>query len=929
VITVDPLLQRAFGFVRRAPAWSLAVALTVAGFAAARATAPLVTDAAADRSFVAEVDRAPTPPVPGRGLSARAYTTGLADSKTVRAVSDLLDRLPVFDTPLVSVSPLVVYTDSEFPVPVIRTRDGRQASAIAFALGDTVSTLIATEGGQPTSDGAADGIWVPDATAKELGIKRGDVVDLGLDYPPEDVGRQPMKTVSTTVRGIYRTSLGLPVSTGFDWQSPPIPLPTDPAGGEGPPHLLLGDTGTVMRVLAAMDDIPFVTWDVSWTGSVSIENGRDAAAALEGASKQFRDTSSAIGLEVSQAHGQPVILSSGVGPFLQRSEQAAAELEPVVSSISVSAQVMTVMVLAICVWLLTRSRRREHALSVSMGAHPMRLGATAAIEQLVPVVLGIGAAYAIVRWWPGLVAGDGSIDRSTIHGAVRSVLGTLPLAILVIVVSGFAAVWPLDSSSAGRAKRAAGAIHGETLVVAGAIATGAQLVTQRGSALDSGTALLFPLLAVLAGSVIVVRVAGTAMRTIAVRRSRGSRTPSLQRPRSLAIWLARRRLSFSLSELSALVIIVASGVGLFVYCSSVSADGRRGVSDKAAAVGGASATVPIDSTAQLPVGPDGFRGHLPSGWTVVRTVSDANMAPNVASDILAVDPSTFAAAAAWRPSFAGASLASLLRDVSDSDSAEVNVVVAGNYNDRFPDHGTMRIEFGGEPVRYRVVARIAAAPWQRERASIVIADARELARALPDANGKISPTADPDQLDRQFRTYVWSNGNQSDLSAALASVALDTDSPNVATAERTPSFVAFGLSLPYLRLVGITLLVVSLAAIVVLGARRRADLVIELAMTDKMGMSRRTIGLAVAGGGVLIGLVSSMIGVAIARVLVAFMIHRLDPSPSFAPRFSGGLSWSAVAVAALAIAVVSLAAALLEITSARRAAIAEVLRGAE
>jgi hypothetical protein len=135
---------------------------------------------------------------------------------------------------------------------------------------------------------------------------------------------------------------------------------------------------------------------------------------------------------------------------------------------------------------------------------------------------------------------------------------------------------------------------------------------------------------------------------------------------------------------------------------------------------------------------------------------------------------------------------------------------------------------------------------------------------------------------------------------------LDSEAPNVPTAERLPSFVAFRLSLPYLRLVGAALLLVSLASIIVLGARRRTDLALELALTDKMGMRRRTMATAVAGGAAMLGVIASLIGIVLARLLVGFMINRLDPSPSFAPSFSGSLSATATLVAVVGVIVVSL-----------------------
>ena len=363
----DPLVRRSLGFFRRGPAWSLAIALAVAAFALARATAPLVTDASADRSFAAEVETAATSAAAGQGLDARAYTTGLADLPAEQAVSGLLDELPVYDAPLVSVSPLLPYSGHDHPTPVIRTLDGNEASAVVFSIGDSSVSL------QPTTPGSTEpaaGIWIPDTLAASLGVSVGDKVLLGFNYP--DFVKRPEKMVDapTTIAGIYVTIDGLPISETFDWRSTPAPLPSDPSGAAGTAPLLLTDTGTAMSLIAAMDDTPFVKWDLAWAGPVSIEQGRDASVALKQSADELLNNESLVGRQVADAHAQRVVLSSGVRGFVQRSEEAAATLHPVLVSIALTAQVMSLLVIAVCIWMLGRARRREHALSLTMGANP-------------------------------------------------------------------------------------------------------------------------------------------------------------------------------------------------------------------------------------------------------------------------------------------------------------------------------------------------------------------------------------------------------------------------------------------------------------------------------------------------------------------------------------------------------------------------------
>jgi hypothetical protein len=393
------------------------------------------------------------------------------------------------------------------------------------------------------------------------------------------------------------------------------------------------------------------------------------------------------------------------------------------------------------------------------------------------------------------------------------------------------------------------------------------------------------------------------------------------------VWLAARRATSSLSELSTLVVVVAAGVGLFVYSTSVALNGEQGVSDKAAALGGATAAVQVESTATMVLRPDGMPGGLPHGWTVLWETTNAHVGDQLVTDVLIVDTTTFADAVDWRSSFSDEPLPELLDSISDGNAATVDVILAGNYNDEFPDTGIMSLDRAF--VRYRVVARVAAASWLRERSSMMIVSAPLFAAALP-----IDPKADPPltvkaELDKRFRTFVWADAPAASVVSALGPVALDNETVDTVTAARTPEFVAFGMSLPYLRIVGIGLLVVALVSIVVLGARRRADLAMEIAMTDRMGIPRRTTTVAVAGGAVLLGLIGSAIGIVIARQLVAFMMHRLDPGPSFAPGFAGGLAPRAIGVAVGTVVVMSLLGALLEVRSARRARVVEVLRAAE
>ena len=472
---VDPLVRSATTFVARRPLWGLTIGVATAVLALAASTAPLVTEAAADRAFHQEALAAVGSP-PGTGIDARASTTGLADAAAAAAVAARLDALDVYGSPTMSVRPIRPYSGFRHPMPLVAAGDVR-ATGVVYALGDTVSTLR-TIGDTAPAPGA---VWLPDTLAAELGVSAGDSVELALvaqltdadlaagALPPE---QQPLDGIDVDVAGVYLTEDGLPVSDGFDWQSIAQQLPPHPelVGRTAP--LVLTDTTTAMTVLDEMGDNPFVIWDAAWEGPTTISRGRDAAGSLADASEDFADSHSRIGSLVEGASADDVVLASSEPDFVQRSDEGAAILDPVLDSIALAALLVAVLVLATCVWLLVASRRRETMLSLARGESPTRVASIVLVELLPALIVGVVAAYAIVRWAPGLVAGDGSIGPHTAGTARRWVIACLPVAVLVVFAVALSTAWIIDPATADRAKRWLSVLRPETIAVVAAAANG-------------------------------------------------------------------------------------------------------------------------------------------------------------------------------------------------------------------------------------------------------------------------------------------------------------------------------------------------------------------------------------------------------------------------------------------------------------------------
>ena len=909
-MAIDPLLRRSVGFPLRHPLWAVAVAVSVACLALASATPQLVPAAARQNAFEGEVRVADAAKGVGHGLDARAYTTGLGDAAVVAAVTSELDRLDLYGVPIVSVWPTLPYSDVSDPLPVARTSGGAESVAVIVGRDDVVRALGDTGGG---------GLWLPEQVARDLGVTAGDAIQLSLDYPSTpDAGDA---TVDAIVAGSY---------AGAAPGAAVVTLPTDPTDG-GSADVFFADTATALKVLDGLGDRSFVKWDLIWDAPVSIEDGRDAAAATRKMASALQDPETTAGRRVAEADAPPVVLSSKVAGFVTRSDEAAAALVPLVSSIARSAQLVALMALMGSLWLSIRSRRRDAALALSTGTGPIRSVVLALVELLVPLSVATAVSIAVLRWAPSVVIGEGAISPGLRADGQRMVLGAVAAAVAALGAVAWFAAWSAEPASRGTAHRLASAVRLDTVAIVAAVVTGAQLATTSGPLLESGTSLLFPLFVLVAAATVLLHL-GRGLRRLVAKARRERRAAPLHRPRSTVLWMWRRRVDASLTELGAVLVAVTAGVGLFAYCGSIAYSGATGVSDKTAAAGGAAATVAIASTDGLHLGVDGLPDDLGSGRAVVWSGGNLHLGPDLASDLLVIDPSTFAAAATWRESFAGMPIAELLAELGAEDAGALDVIIAGNYNDDFGDSGRLELSLARGGVPYEIVARIPAAPWQRSRASMALVSAESLVRLLMptaplDEDGEPPSTAAI--LDKLLRTYVWSSGSQAELEASLESVRLDDEVPNTTSSTREPSLVAFGLSMPYLRAVGDAMLAIAAVAIIVSGTRQRGALALELVIGGRMGIRPRAVAASLIGASLATAAVATAAGLAGARLLVGWLVPRIDPGPEFAPRFAGQLSTSSIVGGISVVIGASLFGVLLQFRGATSTPTSEVLRGAD
>lgn len=948
-LTPGPLMRRAIGFGWRNRGSLVAGVATVVLLCAARAAPALITDATADRAFAAEVAGIGENVPYDRRIGVRAYVSGVADTGMVERLEAQIERLPVWGEPSVAFVPERYEGAVPRPVPVIRRSDRTTAdvTAVLYARTGAIESLTTIDGaaGDPT----IPGVWVPEAVAAQLDVAVGDTVELELvettapaELPPGEAEPEPM-IAATVVAGIYRTdAAGLPVSSTFDWQAVSTELPNSPNSADAVAPLLISGVGGVVDTAAAMGDTLRVTWDTEWEGPYTFDRGQSASGALTRLAARARDPFDDIGALTNDAGIAPLRLASGVTSFVERSADTASALRPLIDSMAVAIQLICALVVAAGVWLLAMRRRREVQLELSHGMHPLRLGLLGVVEQWPAIVIGGVVTWFAVDIGADLAAGAGSVSPSARDTARDAVIGTLPWVVCLMFV-----VWAVAAASAQPArssvmKAVAPALRWEVVVTVLAVAAGYQLASEE-DASGSSTALLFPILAALSSAALAALVVGAVVRRL---RSRSNDTAT-RRPRHLGRWLCGRRIAAGLSDGAAVIVVVATGVGLLGYTASAASAADAGVAAKAAVLAGARNTAVIpwsgsltpspspspstpasDAAASSPEAePPGMPTGLPAGWSIVWHDRGVEVGPSLQIDIEVVDPATFGDAAEWRSTFADDSLDDLLRSMAAVPDDRVGIVVSGFSADAVPASGSMSIGFW--TVAFDVVARVEALPGLADRSTMALIDATRLFALIPPnevptqrVEGRTS-----DNPDGNFRTSVWSSGPSGEFVERLDDAALGDIEIGGSTVERArPDLVAYGWSLPVLRTVGAVALGLAVLAMAMHVIRRRSATVVDIAMMRQIGITESAVRVAVAGELVASASIGSVVGVLLSAGLGRFMTPRLDPDPVLRPQFAAGWSIGALAIA---VGVALLAAALIslrELRVCRRAPRSEVFR---
>jgi putative ABC transport system permease protein len=767
---------------------------------------------------------------------------------------------------------------------------------VSVADGTKAAQLVARDGFERHIDVVSrdtaepDGVWLPESTATVLHASAGGEIVL----------RSGARTIHVPVAGLYR-DLFVGVQDPF-WA--PLSARIYPAatGEAPPPPPILAGGATFLRITTRLQIFGDVTWDVPLETNALGIGYDEATEAGDGVRRLVADVATP-----ETPVGAALQAPSTVSPILAVVRDARATHDSVAGPLrtfSVAGVVAALVGLVAASVYGVGRRRTEVRMLDALGLSPAALGVRAAVESLLPVVVGCVAGWAIARAGIGSGGPSPTIDPSAVAASAWQAALAAVAGIAIVGIASASAV-RTETLSTGARLRAVGRAPWEILAIALA---GAALyeVLSRGTGpavAPDGTVridafvLLFPVLFIAGFAGIAVRLAVAALR-------RASR-PAMRWP--VSAYLATRRLSSSPRVAMLLTTAAALSIGILVYAATIGRSLDEATFDKARLAVGADVSVGAPALIDLPPAA-GLRAT-----DVVRLLASREDGTDVT--ILAVDPSTFAAAAFWDAGFADRPLPDLLGALSGpargADGDALPALVVGSMPVR-------DVDLGGYRIGVSTAAEVRAFPGQARGTTIVVATPA-LQRIL-DSHGISFGSLGVTYL-------VWVRGPVARAVTYVEGLGLSSSAVRTTAAfVGAPTFRAISSTFLFMELLGVLAAFVALIGVLLyLQARQHARLV-SYAMSSRMGLSGSAHRLAVflEIGAVLFA--SAVVGSTLALVAGAMLSPWVDPLPSLPPAPAFRPPLALFSLLALAVPVTGAVAAIVVQRRTDRANVAEELR---
>lgn len=897
---MHPLWRKAPLVLVRFPALFAAVAAAALLLALAVASGPLFVSSAASSALADELEDATRfgagAAVVYESVSARLHPEEADPKKGIERLNALvapaLRHVPNVDGPIFTVLGATV-TPGTTPGPSSQRPVRLLAKTDALA---HVQQIAGRDGG---------GFWIADEAAESMALEPGDDLYLTL----EDGATRTVK-----IDGIYRALWKQP-RTPY-WRSLGHFIYERRAGSRvgPPPTFLIGDQEQVAELSSGSGVVPIqLRWE--WPLD-STRLTLDEAERLERRLQTFQRRTESLATRVRvtpsckgcPSFRAPEVSYSSLLPIaISAARETVSTLRGPADLLTAAGVLVALAVVGAAAAFAMARRRVEAAVLFARGAAPGQVGARAALEALLPAVLGalagLGLAIALA-----LAVGPGAVARPALVSAARVTGLAVPGAVLLIgLISAFVFTLGRERQAAPSWLRVS--IPWELPALAAAAFFLYDLRVNGAFAGTTGTEAVRPTLAVLLFPLFfTAAVSGIAARGLRLGLGR-LRAASARFPAGAYLGVRRLAAAGSLGVLLATASAVA--LGTFVYAQAVVRSLEETVEAKSLLFVGSDVQGRTDYDREIPEG-------FPLPATKVTELVERGTLDNRTVDILAVDAKTIAAAAYFEESWSDRPLADIVGELTTPGGSRLRVVVAGGKS------RSTALVIGRARIPIEVVRETVAFPGMSLRRPLVVADRAAFEQAL-DSLGAPNPLNDAGAS-----TQIWVKG---ETQRAVRALQTSTLRPfPIITAEQVrdnPHIRSVSETFFYLQALGLGAGLLAVAGAVLYLQARQRNRVIAYALARRMGLSaaKHRFALVLELGTMLVA--SFVIGALVALVAARLVIVELD-APAALP---GGplfrTPWMLIGVALAVLLAASGLGALITDRRAARAKVAEVIRAGE
>jgi hypothetical protein len=863
---------------------------------------PLFVSASASRLVEDQVS-APLMTRFGAGITYRARDVLLSEGRPApryrqrdRQFAELASESPVLGAPVATVlGPNVSVARADRPA---RTRPAQIFS------GTGATDNIPVVSGDPGAEGA----WLPDDIGRGLRAEPGDTVTIRTGGGG---------SVEIEVAGVYRALYGEP-RRGYwlPWDREIYGSPTCD-NCPGPPPFVLVPPDRMEETLGALEvGMATYAWQapVAEGRDLSLEDARELKEFVAGFRARISDDATSLGRTFDCCHGG---VGFGLGQdteFFSRIRLVVSQVDERLGAIEGPGRLLQWAGVGVALTVLAgagvfglAARATETRLLVARGTGPAVAGVKAALEAVLPTMLGAAAGLGASLLLVSALGPEGPLSSGARSGAiwgaiVAFVLGVAAVGITsAVAAAGHHSRGHLHRSFLSRIPWEVGLLALAAVAYRG-LQTGGAVVGEGAAGRPGFWLLLFPV-ALIGG----LAIAGGRLFRMIFRALR-PRSERFGPPSYLAV----QRVAGAPGL--AVLLFAAAGLclGVFVQARTMVGSLERTVDAKARVFTGSDVRAWVGPDT---VPPEGF--PLPA-TKVTRVARAGVLGPSGTSfDLLSVDPSTLASAAYWNDRFSDLPFAEIAERLEATDSSTIPIAVAGPGP---ADASTLEANERIVPVE--VVARTDSFPGMYPNRPLIVVDSSVVCQPF---EGTLCPTDDVDA-----RTELWVKGDTERAVAALGRLPQGVYSIITADEVKDIPYIAAVIdTFVVLNALGLGTAVLVIAAMLLyLQARERSQLVaygLSLRMGMTHGAHRRSLFLEV--GSTL--LAAFVLGLAVAMLTVLLMIGFLDPLATIPP--SPFLIWPLflVGVSLVALIAASWLGAWLANRRARTTHLGEVMRVAE